>query len=106
MTSDTGPVLQLSAPEAKLSSRMTVPEIAGKLAVGQMAVYRMLEEKIIPNSPHPDRAGRSGGASRSPDAEAARRLRVQRESEEAQKADAPPPLTLGGLLNEYFADQE
>jgi excisionase family DNA binding protein len=26
---------------------MTVPEIAGRLAVGQMAVYRMLEEKII-----------------------------------------------------------
>jgi excisionase family DNA binding protein len=27
---------------------MTVPEIAGRLAVGEMAVYRMLEEKIIP----------------------------------------------------------
>lgn len=27
---------------------MTVQEIAGRLAVGQMAVYRMLEEKIIP----------------------------------------------------------
>lgn len=30
------------------SSRMTVPEIAGRLAVGEMAVYRMLEAKIIP----------------------------------------------------------
>lgn len=27
---------------------MTVSEIAGRLAVGEMAVYRMLEEKIIP----------------------------------------------------------
>jgi excisionase family DNA binding protein len=42
-------VQQLSAPGAKLlSSRITIPEIAGRLAVGQMAVYRMLEEKIIP----------------------------------------------------------
>lgn len=40
------------------------------------------------------------------DAEAARRLQVQRNAEEARRADAPPPLTLGGLLNEYFADQE
>jgi hypothetical protein len=31
---------------------------------------------------------------------------VQREAEEAPKSDAPPPLTLGGLLNEYLADQE
>jgi integrase len=40
------------------------------------------------------------------DAEAVRRLQVQREAEEAQKAATPPPLTLGGLLGEYFADQE
>ena len=49
MTSDNGSVRQLRESDAKLlSSRMTVPEIAGRLAVGQMAVYRMLEEKIIP----------------------------------------------------------
>jgi excisionase family DNA binding protein len=41
--------MQLSAADGKvLSSRMTVPEIAGRLAVGEMAVYRMLEAKIIP----------------------------------------------------------
>lgn len=40
------------------------------------------------------------------DAEAGRRLQVQREAEELRKADAPPPLTLGGLLKEFFADQE
>jgi hypothetical protein len=40
------------------------------------------------------------------DAEAVRRLQVQREAEEAEKASAPPPLTLAGLLGEYFADQD
>jgi excisionase family DNA binding protein len=29
-------------------SRMTVNEIARRLAIGEMAVYRMLDEKIIP----------------------------------------------------------
>jgi excisionase family DNA binding protein len=27
---------------------MTIAEIAGRLAIGEMAVYRMLDEKIIP----------------------------------------------------------
>jgi excisionase family DNA binding protein len=27
---------------------MTVPEIAERLSIGEMAVYRMLDEKIIP----------------------------------------------------------
>ena len=40
------------------------------------------------------------------DAEAARRLAMQRQAEEPQQAETPPQLTLGGLLNEYFADQE
>jgi integrase len=40
------------------------------------------------------------------DAEAVRRLQVQRDAEEAEKAAAPPPLTLAGLLGEYFADQD
>src|SRR5215472_9610084 len=40
------------------------------------------------------------------DAEAARRLQVQREAEEAQKAATAPQLTLGSLLSEYLADQE
>jgi excisionase family DNA binding protein len=30
------------------SSRMTVAEIADRLSIGEMAVYRMLDEKIIP----------------------------------------------------------
>jgi excisionase family DNA binding protein len=29
-------------------ARMTVSEIAQRLAIGKMAVYRMLDEKIIP----------------------------------------------------------
>ena len=40
------------------------------------------------------------------DAEAARRLQIHREAEQARKADTPPLLTLGGLLNEYLADQD
>lgn len=49
MGSDSRSSTQLSPSEGNLlSSRMTVQEIAGRLAVGQMAVYRMLEEKIIP----------------------------------------------------------
>jgi excisionase family DNA binding protein len=49
MTSVNGSVRQLGAADGNIpSSRMTVPEIAGRLAVGEMAVYRMLEEKIIP----------------------------------------------------------
>jgi excisionase family DNA binding protein len=35
--------MQNSAP-----SRMTVTEIAERLAIGEMAVYRMLDERIIP----------------------------------------------------------
>lgn len=31
---------------------------------------------------------------------------MQREAEDARKAATPPPLTLGGLLSEYLADQE
>jgi excisionase family DNA binding protein len=31
-----------------LPSRMTVAEIADRLSIGEMAVYRMLDEKIIP----------------------------------------------------------
>lgn len=49
MTSGDGSAAQLSTADAKQpSSRMTVPEIAGRLAIGEMAVYRMLEAKIIP----------------------------------------------------------
>jgi excisionase family DNA binding protein len=48
MTADNGSLTQLGTAGAKLTSRMTVPEIAGRLALGEMAVYRMLEEKIIP----------------------------------------------------------
>jgi excisionase family DNA binding protein len=49
MGSDSRSLTQLSPPNANLvSSRMTVQEIAGRLAVGEMAVYRMLEAKIIP----------------------------------------------------------
>jgi len=41
--------MQFSRAEGNLlSSRMTVQEIAGRLAVGELAVYRMLEAKIIP----------------------------------------------------------
>ena len=55
-----------------------------------------------------ERFTESGFATRkeATDAEAARRLQVQREAEEARQADVPPPLTLGGLLKEFFADQE
>jgi excisionase family DNA binding protein len=31
-----------------IPSRMTIGEIAQRLAIGEMAVYRMLDEKIIP----------------------------------------------------------
>ena len=49
MVANNGAVMQLSPTGGNLpSSRMTVPEIAGRLAIGEMAVYRMLEEKIIP----------------------------------------------------------
>ena len=30
------------------SSRMSVPEIADRLSIGRQAVYRMLEQRIIP----------------------------------------------------------
>jgi integrase len=55
-----------------------------------------------------DRYTESGFATKkeATDAEAVRRLQVQREAEGAQKAATPPPLTLAGLLGEYFADQE
>jgi excisionase family DNA binding protein len=48
MTANNGLLTPLGTAGANLPSRMTVPEIAGRLALGEMAVYRMLEEKIIP----------------------------------------------------------
>jgi excisionase family DNA binding protein len=49
MGSNNRSLTQLSPTDGNLlSSRMTVQEIAGRLAVGEMAVYRMLEKKIIP----------------------------------------------------------
>lgn len=49
MAADNASLTPLSRVYGNLpSSRMTIPEIAGRLAVGEMAVYRMLEEKIIP----------------------------------------------------------
>lgn len=48
MAADNESLTQLGTTEANLPSRITVPEIAGRLALGEMAVYRMLEEKIIP----------------------------------------------------------
>lgn len=30
------------------SNRLTIPEIARRLGIGRLAVYRMLEERIIP----------------------------------------------------------
>ena len=37
-----------NAPEARLSSRISVPEIARRLDVGRLAVYSMLEQGIMP----------------------------------------------------------
>lgn len=48
MAADNESLTQLGTAGANLPSRITVPEIAGRLALGEMAVYRMLEEKIIP----------------------------------------------------------
>jgi excisionase family DNA binding protein len=36
------------APTGRLSSRMSVPEIARRLDIGRLAVYAMLEQGIIP----------------------------------------------------------
>ena len=36
------------APELRLSSRVSAPEIARRLNLGRMAVYSMLEQGIIP----------------------------------------------------------
>jgi excisionase family DNA binding protein len=38
----------IAAREERLGGRISVPEIASRLDVGRMAVYAMLEQRIIP----------------------------------------------------------
>ena len=42
------PVAKAAAPTTNPRSRMTVEEIAGRLDIGRLAVYTMLEQGIIP----------------------------------------------------------
>jgi excisionase family DNA binding protein len=42
------PAFETHALPTAVSSRITIPEIAERLAIGRQAVYAMLEQRIIP----------------------------------------------------------
>jgi len=41
-------VAETKLPESQTSNRMSIPEIARRLAIGRLAVYSMLEQGLLP----------------------------------------------------------